>query len=135
MVGRIVRWLLVPASAVAVVALAVAGSRWAVSLIDRRCPVDRMIGGACVEPWHTGAVEGSIYVSVVVGALALALVPAMVAPGLKRTVAAAGCLLGVGAGLTLYLSTGWNELLVPLILAAAAGSLGVWWVCYRRRTQ
>ncbi len=135
MLSRIVRWLLVPVSAAAVVALAIAGSRWAVSLADRHCPIDRMVGGACVEPWHTGVVEAAIYVAIAAGALGLALLPAMVAPNLKRTVAVAGCLLAVGAVLTLYLSTSWRVLLLPLLLAAAGSGLGVWWIWSRRTTE
>lgn len=126
MIGRIIRWLLVPVSATAVVVLAIFGSRWAVTVIDSRCPVDRMVGGACVEPWHTSAVEAAIYAGVGLGALGLTLVPALVAPSLKRTVAVAGFLLGVGAAATLYLTTSWSVLLPPLALAAASGALGVW---------
>ncbi|MEQ8858471.1 MAG: hypothetical protein RIC56_07485 [Pseudomonadales bacterium] len=135
MIGRILRWMLVPVTAVAVVALAVVGSRWAVSIVDGRCPVDRMVGGACVEPWHTGAVETAIYGGVAFGAFGLVLFPALVAPNLKRTVAVVGLLLGIGGAAGFYLMTRWEVLLAPLAVAAASGALALWRTWTRRATR
>jgi len=129
--GRVVRWLLVPVSAVVVVGLAIAGGRGTVTLIDGRCPPQSMVGGACVEPWHTGAVEAVIYTATGIGVLALAIVPALIAPSLKRSVAAAGALLGVGAVAAFYAVTTWPVVLPLLALAATAGGLGLWWTWRR----
>jgi len=130
--GKIVRWLLVPVAATAVVAVAIVAGRGAVDLIDGRCPPQSMIGGACVEPWHTGAVEAVIYGATGLGVLALVIVPAAVAPGLKRSIAGAGALVGTGAVGALYLLTTWPVVLPLLALAGAAAALGLW--CTWRRS-
>lgn len=129
----LVRWLLVPVSAAMVVAGVIAAARWAVSVAGQRCAAESMVGGACVESWHTSMVEAAIYVGVVLVALGLVMVPSMIAPGFKRAVAALGFLLTVGGIGTIYFLTAWAELLGPLAVAAVMAAAALWWAWSGRR--
>ncbi|NBC23796.1 MAG: hypothetical protein GVY21_10005 [Gammaproteobacteria bacterium] len=131
LLGKVVRWLLVPVAAAAIIVLTIMAGRGVVDLIDGRCPPQSMIGGACVEPWHTGAVEAVIYGATGLGVLALVIVPALVAPSLQRSVASAGALLGTGAVGAFYLLTTWAVVLPLLAVAVAAAALGLWWAWRR----
>ncbi len=130
-VGRTIRWLLVPVVAAAVVAIVVVGGRWVVSLADARCAPENFAGGACVEPWQTGAVEAAIYTGVVLVALGLTLLPSALAPSLKRTVSIIGALLAVAPLAFIYYSTRWPEVVAPLALAAIVCVAGSGWVWLR----
>lgn len=131
--GKVLRWLLVPVTAVAVVAAVVAAGRWGVALADRRCPVESMVGGACVEPWHTSIVEAAIYIGAVAAAAGLVVLPAMVAPHFKRAVGAFGLAALLGGSGYAYSVTGWVQLLWPCVVALPAGALALWWVWSRTR--
>jgi len=127
----VIRWLLVPVSAAAIIGICVVAARGAITLVDQRCPPESRVGGACVEPWHTTAVEVTIYTAFVVAALALVIVPSLVAPRLKRAVAMVMLLAGLGIPGTMYYFTSWAELLAPLAVAALAGAIALWWVWRR----
>lgn len=129
----LVRWLLVPGSAAAVLVALVAGGRWAVGQADLRCPADLMVGGACVASWHTSVVEAAIYVCVVLAGIGVVLIPALIAPKLERTVAVLGFLLVVGTAAAAFQMTGWAELVGPLVAVAIAGAAGLGWVWSRGR--
>jgi len=134
-VGTVVRWVLVPVSAVAVVVSCAAAARAVVSFIDQRCLRESMVGGACVEPWHTSAVEASIYLGVIVAALAVVILPAMIAPTFKRTVAVILFLTAVSVAAAPYMLTTWTELLRPLAAAVLSGAAALWWVWSRRKSN
>ncbi|HEX7036818.1 MAG TPA: hypothetical protein VF210_13660 [Pseudomonadales bacterium] len=127
-----IRWLLVPVSAVAVIAASVVAGRAAVALADRRCPTESLIGGSCVEPWHTSVVEAAIYGAVAVCVAGLVILPARIAPQLQRTVAVLLFLAAVGCAGAAFVLTGWADLLRPLLVAVPVGALALWWVWSRR---
>lgn len=132
LIRQAIRWLLVPVSAAAVVASCTFGARWAIAAVDARCPPDSLVAGSCVEPWHTTAVEVSIYLAVAVGAFALVWLPALVAPQLKRGVAVVAFLLSVAVAGAPYFYLAWADLLMPFVVATLAGAAGLWWVWSRR---
>jgi hypothetical protein len=131
--GPLLRWLLVPVGAVLVVAGVAVAARWAVTVADGQCPADSMVAGACVEPWHTGVVEASVYAAVVLAALGLVAVPTLIAPALKRTVAVLGFLLASTVVVAGYYLTGWADLLGPLAVTIVSAGLALAWVWIRRR--
>lgn len=136
MLANAIRWLLVPVAAAAMVAGAVIAARWAVSMADGRCPPASMVGGSCVEPWHTTVVELAFYAATVLAAAGVVILPAIVAPRLKRSVAVTAFVLAVGSAIAVHVAAyrglGWSELLTPVIVVAAIGAAAVWWVCARR---
>ncbi len=125
--GYVLRWLMVPLSAAAVIAAAVLAARLAVSVADRRCPVDSMIGGACVAPWHTNVVEAAIYAAVAAAALGLVALPPMVAPGGKRSVAVIGFLLVAVLAAAVRVRFAWNGLLLASAIAAGCAAAALVW--------
>jgi hypothetical protein len=132
-IGKGIRWLLVPVSAAAVVGACIVAARWAVSIVDRRCPAGSMVGGACVEPWHTTAVEASIYTAIVLAVLGLVILPSLIAPQLKRTVAVVAFLGAIAAAGAVYFMTAWAEMLLPLVVTVLSGGIGILWVWSRSR--
>lgn len=131
----VIRWLLVPVSAVAVIAAGMLGARAAVAIADRRCPMESMVGGSCVEPWHTSVVETTIYVAAAVCMAGLVILPALIAPQLQRTVAVLLFLAAVGCIAAAFVLTGWPDLLRPLLVAVPVGALALWWIWSRRVAQ
>jgi hypothetical protein len=125
--GYVLRWLLVPVAAAGVVAAVIAGARWAVSLADRRCPVSSMVGGACVEPWHTSAVEAAIYAAVGLATLGIVVLPALIAPQLKRSVAVVGFAAVLAMAAAVRFRFGWSGLLIPSLIALACGTVALIW--------
>lgn len=126
-----VRWLLVPVSAAAVLAICIVAARWAVAVADRRCPVESMVAGSCVEPWHTTVVEIVIYVGCALAALGIVVLPAVLAPQFDRAVgvlALIGVVILAGSG---YFLLGWADLLLPLLIAGTAGGTALVWVWLR----
>lgn len=132
-IGKAIRWLLVPVSAAAVVGACIVAARWAVTMVDRHCPIGSMVGGACVEPWHTTAVEASIYTAIVLAVLGLVILPSLIAPQLQRAVAVVAGLAAFAAAGAAYFMTAWADLLVPLVVTVMTGGVGVLWVWSRSR--
>lgn len=132
-IGTIIRWLLVPVSAAAVVGACIVAARWAVSLADRRCPIESMVGGACVEPWHTTAVEASIYTAIVLAVPGLVILPSLIAPQLKRAVAVVAFLAAIAVVGAAYFMTAWADMLLPLVVTVISGGMGILWVWIRSR--
>jgi len=130
--AKAIRWLVVPVAAAAVIVGTFAAGRWAVTIADGRCPPESMVGGACVEPWHTSVVETVIYAGVVLAAIGIVILPAVIAPNFKRTTAAVAFALGVGGLAAMHIAAsnvmGWSELIRPLFIAALAGAVSLWWV-------
>ena len=119
----ILRWLAVPVVLAAVAAGCFLAAREAVNIADQRC--EYMVGGACVEGWHTGMIEWTIYISVLVALLLMTTLSAWIAPALKRPIAVLAGLLGVGVLSWGYFMTGWIQLLQPVFVAIVAAALGV----------
>ncbi len=128
------RWLLVPVSAVAIAGLGFATGRWIVSAAGHRCAPEFHAGGACVESWHTGLIETVVYAGLIVTVPALIIVPVLIAPALRRTLAIIVASILLGSLFTFYRVTGWAELLAPLIVAALCAAVTLWWIWSRSRT-
>ena len=135
------RWLLVPVSAALVVAVVIYAGIFAVDIADQNCAADSFAASSCVASWHTTALETIIYAGVVLTAIGLVLVPSLIAPKLKVTVAVMGFLLAVGplaaaailsASLPVPIIVP-GDATVPLIAAAVAGGLGLFWVRSRAK--
>jgi hypothetical protein len=117
----------------AVLGIGVIAGRWFVDMADSRCDPANMVGGACVEPWQTGTVEIAIYTVIVFVTLLLTLLPWLLAPALKRTVATvSGLLLPLTIGVV-YVRFGWADFLLPMLVAAAVAVIGICWVFSRRK--
>lgn len=132
LIGKALRWLLVPLSAIGVVALAIGAGRGIVLWADRHCPAQDLVAGSCVSPWHTSVVEAAIYLGLVAATLGLVIVPSRLAPGLKRTVAVTGLAMPLAGLLFAWQVTRWPQFLVPLAVATACGAVALSWVCSRR---
>ena len=126
------RWLSVPLVIVGVAAGCAACARWFVNLADERCR--DMVGGACVESWHTDVVEWSIYVGVVVAFLLMTILSAWVAPSLKRAVSIVVGVLGVLVLIVGRLMTGWDVMLLPVLVGAVSALVGIM-IVWRRRAK
>ena len=129
------RWLLAAASAVIIAVLFIQGSRFGVSLSDTFCTEQNMIGGACVEPWHTGLVEAAIYIAVVLCTVCLTIIPSAFAPALRRTVSVVGSLMCLAGLLAFYNLTKWPELFPPMAVSILCGAIALFWVWPRRSTN
>jgi hypothetical protein len=132
-IGKGIRWLLVPVSAAAVVVACILAARWAVSMVDGRCPTGSMVGGACVEPWHTSAVEASIYTAIVLAVLGFVILPSLIAPQLKRTVAVVAFLGATAVVGAAYFMTAWADMLLPLVVTVMSGGIGILLIWSRSR--
>ena len=131
----ILRWLLIPLCIAAVLGTGVFAGRWLVAMADSRCDPANMIGGACVESWQTGTVEIAIYTVIVFVTVLLILLPWLLAPALKRTVATiSGLLLPLLIG-AVYVRFGWADFLLPMLVAAAVAASGIYWVFSRRNNH
>lgn len=122
---RTLRWILtVPAGMVGwyagvIVALMVH------SLVDRLCPQEHVVSGACFAPWSSFANEACLALGAVIcGALVVAL-PAWVAPAHRFQVAATA----YGLGLLSSLVWVWHGFWGPPAWAALGGAvaLGLHW--------
>jgi len=84
-----------------------------------------MVGGACVDAWHTSAMEWTIYILVVTGLILIPVLAAWVAPAGRRWVAGVCGLVSTLPFLALYFSTGLFELTLPAVLAVVAAVVGI----------
>ena len=126
MVIPILRWLSVPIVFAAVMGICILLATWAVSMADGSC--ENMVGGACVEGWHTTFVEWSTYLGIVLAFLAAPILTSKVAPALKRTTAIGAGILGNAPIWFGYIASGWGDLLLPACLAAISAIIGIWLV-------
>lgn len=122
------RWALVVPAALAGWFVSLLVGLVLLHLVDRLCPEDQRVSGACIAPWHATVTDGIVLVCAALAAALIVLLPALVAPREKRTVAH----LAFGGGLLFALyaavQTGAYG---SLAAAAASGWLTVAWV--RRR--
>lgn len=129
------RWLLVIVCTAIIAVAIIQGSRYGVILADGFCSEQNMIGGACVETWHTGLVETAIYIGLVLCTACLVIVPSAIAPAIKRPVAIVGgilCPAGLGA---FYYLTSWPELFLPMLISILTAVFALLWVWPRRSTN
>jgi hypothetical protein len=119
------RWLLSLLSPVLALAscfvLAVLGTH----ALDRLCPPQAWVSGACTAAWYPGAEQAAYGLAAFVGALLFVWLPAWLAPAQRPRVAALAC----GAGLTFTALFAWQAgggLLLPAAAAVAGGLLALW---------
>lgn len=129
----ILRWLAVPIVVAAVIALSIALASWAVTVADQSCT--SMVGGTCVESWHSDAVEWAVYIAIVLAVLAIPLLSAWLAPAYKKATALIMGLLGATPLLLGYFMTNWQDLLLPSLLGISSALLGIYLVWRRRITS
>ena len=129
--GKILRWLSIPLLMGGLIVIAVITGERIVSYLDDRCAPANMTGGACVESWHSGAIEWVIYVGVFIAAFLLVFLPAWIAPAGKRIVAALAAVLVTAAPTSVWLGLGWTDFMLPSLIALVSSGLGGWWVWRR----
>ncbi len=127
------RWLAVPIAVAAVIAMVTALASWAVTLADQSCT--SMVGGTCVESWHSDAVEWAVYLGIILATLAIPLLSAWIAPSYKKAAALIMGLLGAMPLLAGYFMTNWQDLLLPSLLGIGFAILGISLVWRRRPTS
>ncbi len=126
----ILRWLGVPLAFAAVMGICILLATWAVNVADGNC--ENMVGGACVEGWHTTVVEWATYIGIVVAFIMAPILSSKVAPTLERSTAVGVGILGNGPLWFGYIASGWGDLLLPACLAAGSAIIGIWLVWRRQ---
>lgn len=129
----ILRWLAVPIVVAAVIALSTALASWAVTVADQSCT--SMVGGTCVESWHSDAVEWAVYLGIILATLSIPLLSAWIAPTYKKATALIMGLLGAAPLLAGYFMTSWQDLLLPSVLGIGFALLGIYLVWRRGATS
>ena len=130
--STVVRWILVPISALGVWAAVTVFGIGAIGLLDALCPEDLMVSGSCTAPWHEPAVEGLFIVGAGIAAFGIVTVSARVAPHRQWLVALAT--FGAGAVYAGSLARSGN-LWGPFAGAAVGGVIGLWWAHARWKRQ
>ena len=128
--GRLLRWLLVPPAGLLGWYAGVAAGLALHALAESFCdPADR-VSGACVAGWFAAAADAAVHAGVAVAAALVVLLPALVAPGMRGTVAWTAFGFGAAAAGNLAWMTGaWSEMLVAVTVGFAA----LWLVLRRWR--
>ena len=103
-----------------------------ISLLDRFCPPDLMVSGACTATWHAPAVEGLVPLRTAMVSAGIVLVPAYVAPARRFLVAALA--FGCGAAFALYAASD-GDLWGPLFVAGVTGSASLWFLASKWRIR
>jgi hypothetical protein len=130
----LLRWALVPLSAVAVWYLTFIFGLAAVGVLDTLCPADLMVSGLCTAWWHAPAVETLILACTVIVAVGLVILPGLIAPAWKFPVAliAYGC----GAAFAIYVAiASFGSFWKPFIASALSGSAALWMAATRWRKR
>jgi len=123
----ILRWLSVPTVFVAVMGICILLATSVVAATEGGC--DNMVGGTCVEGWHTTVVEWSTYIGLAVAFLTAPFLTSKIAPALKRTTAVSAGVLGNVPIWFGYFASGWGDLLLPACVAALSSIISIWLVC------
>jgi cytochrome bd-type quinol oxidase subunit 2 len=129
--STLLRWLAVPLTIAAVAFACIAAAQQGVRAAEARCAA--MVGGSCVEGWHTDVVEWAIYLGLFVGVALIVVLSAWIAPAAKRAVAVIAALIGLAPAVAGYVLTGWPILLPPILLSAITAAACVAWVWRRHR--
>ncbi len=130
---KTLRWSLVPVSVGTILASAFFLGRAVVDWFDTKCAPQNLIGGACVESWHTNAVETGIYAALVFGAFCLTTIPALIAPAWRRFVTTLLLLLVVVGAVGIHFRFGWSDFVLPLCVAVLVAALGCWTIWRKTR--
>jgi len=89
------------------------------------CPPEEVVSGACTAPWMGGVEAGIFYLCSALAATAWVLIPALMAPALKRETAWVAFISGgLVAGMMALHMAAWDDLAVSL----SAGVGVAWWV-------
>ena len=122
---NLARWILVPLSGVAVwyavLLLGIAGYE----LLDRLCPPELVVSGACTASWHAPAVEVLMLVCTALVSAGIVVIPALIAPARRFQVAAVA--FGCGATFAIYAASG-GSLWGPFFVSALTGAGSLWLV-------
>jgi hypothetical protein len=102
-----------------------------VSSLDTRCAPANMTGGACVESWHSAAIEWVIYVELFIAAFVLVFLSAWIAPSAKRIIAILAAVLVTAAPTSLWLGLGWTDFMLPSLIVLVSSALGGLWIWRR----
>lgn len=136
----IIRWLLVPASAVLGWFMALFGSLFLVDFIYNLCPPELIVSGLCTTKWYSPAESATIFFGSALSAAFVVLFPTLFAPKYRFRVAVVAYCMGVLAllwlGQDFFRTPEWFTA-QPLVAALVAGLLTVFlikgWLLKRDR--
>jgi len=116
----VVRWLLVPLTALAVWVGTLLIGIGASSLLDSLCPPELMVSGLCTAPWHRPAMAAVEMICAGIAAAGFIALPVRVAPAYRTQVAVA-CFVAGGL-FTIQLAIA-GAMWAPAVVAAAVGAI------------
>jgi hypothetical protein len=121
---KLLRWVLVPLAGFAVWYLTFQIGFVGLALLDRLCPPEFLISGACTATWHRQAVDLLTLLCTAIVTAGLVLVPAFVAPTHRFQVALQFFLFGGAFAIYAALS---GSLWGPFLVSSATGLASLWW--------
>ena len=127
---NLIRWALVPLSAIAVWLAGVLVGISGLTLLDRLCPPELMVSGSCTAAWHAPAEEVLLLLCTALVSAGIVVILAYVAPARRFLVAALA--FGCGALFGLYAASG-GYLWGPFIVAGLTGSASLWFAASKWR--
>ncbi len=130
---NLVRWALVPLSAIAVWCAGILVGIAGIGLLDSLCPPELMVSGSCTARWHAPALEALVLLCTGLVAAGIVIIPAYIAPGGRFHVAAIA--FGCGAVFALYTAATADDLWLPFVVAGLTGSASLWFVASRWRRR
>ena len=116
----VVRWLLVPLTALAVWVGTLLIGIGASGLLDSLCPPELMVSGLCTAPWHRPAMAAVEMICAGIAAAGFIALPVRVAPAYRTQVAVA-CFVAGGL-FTIQLAIA-GAMWAPAVVAAAVGAI------------
>ena len=140
---KFIRWFTAPISFLALCGIVPVLGYFAVNWLDGFCAPEQFVAGSCVASWHASAIDMTIYGATFVLSLLLVMVPAAIAPAGKKITSivafafwavmliAASILFSVLPG---SMGIGWAVLVVPMVVAAVGGGIGLF-VVHSRVTK
>jgi len=114
----VVRWLLVPLTALAVWVGTLLIGIGASGLLDSLCPPELMVSGLCTAPWHRPAMAAVEMICAGIAAAGFIALPVRVAPAYRPQVAVA-CFVAGGL-FTIQLAIA-GAMWAPAVVAATVG--------------
>jgi hypothetical protein len=129
---NLVRWALVPLSAIAVWYAVLVMGIVGISLLDRFCPPELMVSGACTASWHAPAVDALVLLCTAAVSAGIVVIPTYVAPAKPFLVAALA--FACGAAFALYAVSD-GDLWGPFFVAGLTGCASLWFVAWRWRIR
>jgi hypothetical protein len=120
---RVIRWLLVPLSALGVWAVALLLGLGGVNLLDSLCPPDLMVSGLCTAWWHQPAMTLLEMLCAGVAAAGVIVVPTLAAPAYRVQVATIVFAAGAVFATSMARAGG---LWAPFAAAAVTGAIALY---------